>query len=69
MSLPTPFPKASQEFLNAFYAGHNATTTIDKITAIRTYFIREPMTVTVDTDEAELLALEYYILDQLGMPQ
>jgi len=53
-------------FLRAFYNEHKAKTTLDKILALRTYFIREPLTISVYTEEAELLALEYYILDQLG---
>ena len=58
-AIPPPSPCSG--FFAAFYGCKKADTTPEKINALREVFIREPMMVTVYTDEEELTALEYYI--------
>jgi len=66
---PGEFSAPAQILLHAFYQAHGASTTPEKIRVLRDHFIKEPMMVTVDTEEAELRAIEYYVLSiQLGIP-
>ena len=64
-----PFCKPGRDFLDAFYVGHNATTDAEKINAVREFFVKEPMLVTGVTDDTELLALEYWVLMEMGFPE
>lgn len=65
------FSPAVRQFLNAFYAGRSAVTSEQKISAIKIYLLKEPDAVvrgtpSIDTDEDELLAFEYFALDTYG---
>jgi len=67
------FSDPGRKYLDSFYQGHAADTIAKKIEAIRVHILKEDVMVTsafgVDSDESELLALEYYVLLEAGFDE
>lgn len=68
---PKAFSDLGQRFLDSFYQANKVETDGDKIKALQQRFIKGDMLITGVTNNvpAELRALEYYILMELGFPE
>jgi hypothetical protein len=73
-SLPAQesFSESGQKFLDAIYSAHHAFNTVEKISALKTFLKKEVMVTSYsgdDSEQSDLLALEYFVLIESGFDE